>query len=409
MESSVSSRSQGFSRVASSLIMVLLVLCFTATGFAQKNLVYIDSNIGLCPTCSANKNSVIAFVNDGTGKLTPVKGQPFKTGGTGIYQAAPGLPIDASDQLIINPEGTLLFAVNMHSNTIAAFTINSDGSLTAVTGSPFASNGPQPAALGFLDNVLPSGGSILTVANADNDPGQTQTAPNFSSFMVTSSGNLTLNTGATITLPTGSSPAQVLVNQKAKLMFGLQLLGTNNQGVLGSYRIKLDGSMNLVNSLTPPGGTQFLGEVQHPLQLALYVGLPDVSQIGVYQFGITNGQVFFKRTVTAPGILPCWLAINKAGTRLYSSQTGSGTVTVYDLTHFLTPLQLQNFTLASGGTFGPTNLALDPTGLFLYVITGSSLHVLNVAADGTLTETVTPRPLPVPPGTVAVGLATLMK
>ena len=409
MESSVSSRSQGFSWVAASVTIVLLLLCFVATGVAQKNLVYIDGNVGLCPTCVANRNLILAFVNDGTGKLTPVKGQPFKTGGTGIYQETPGLPFDADNQLIINPEGTLLFAVNMHSNNIAAFNINSDGSLTAVTGSPFASNGPQPAALGLLDNALPSGGSILVVANADNDPGQTQTAPNFSSFDVTSSGNLTLNSAATITLPTGSSPSQVLVNQKAKLMFGMQFVGTNNQAVLGSYRIKSDGSMNLENSVNPPGGSQFLGEVQHPIQLALYVGLPDVSQIGAYQFGIQNGQVFFKRAVNNQGILPCWLTINKAGTRLYTSETGSGTVTVYDLTHFLTPLQLQHFTLAAGGSFGPTNLALDPTEKFLYVLTGTTLHVLSVATDGTLTETVTPRPLGVPSGTVPAGLATLLK
>ena len=388
MERSVSSR-QGFSLLVNLSMIALLVLCFTVTGFAQKNLVYIDANVGLCPTCTANHNSVIAFVNDGTGNLTPVSGGPFKTGGTGIYQATPGLPFDADNQLIINPEGTLLFAVNMHSNTIAVFTINSDGSLTVVSGSPFASNGTQPAALGFLDNPTPSGKSIMVVANADNDPGQTQTAPNFSTFTVTSTGTLTLNPAATITLPTGSSPSQVLVNKKAKLMFGMQFLGTNNQAVLSSYRIKLDGSLSLVNSLNPPGGTQFLGEVQHPIQLALYTGLPDVNQIGAYQFGIQNGQVFFKRSVSNQGTGPGWLAINKTGTRLYTSENGSNTVSVYDLTHFLGPFQLQHFTLAAGGSFGPTNIALDPTEQFLYVLTGNSIHVLNVATDGTLTETLT--------------------
>lgn len=408
MERSVSSR-QGFSLLVNLFVITLLVLCFAAAGFAQKNLVYVNANIGLCPTCAANHNSVIALVNDGTGKLSLLSGGPFKTGGTGIYQATPGLPFDADNQLIINPEGTLLFAVNMHSNTIASFTINSDGTLTVVSGSPIASNGTQPAALGLLDNPIPGGKSTLVVANADNDPSQTQTAPNFSTFTVTSTGTMTLNSAGTVTLPTGSAPSQVLVNKKAKLMFGMQHLGTGNQAVLSSYRIKLDGSLSLVNSLTPPGGAQFLGEVQHPVQLALYTGLPDVNEVGVYEFGIQNGQVFFKRSVSNDGTGPGWLAINSTGTHLYTSENGSNTVSVYDLTHFLGPLQLQHFTLAAGGNFNATSIALDPTEQFLYVLTGNALHVLNVATDGTLTETLAPKPLPVPTGTVAVGLVTLLK
>jgi DNA-binding beta-propeller fold protein YncE len=109
------------------------------------------------------------------------------------------------------------------------------------------------------------------------------------------------------------------------------------------------------------------------------------------------------------GTAPGWLAINKTGTRLYTSENGSNTVSVYDLTHFLGPLQLQHFTLSAGGSFGPTSLALDPTEQFLYVLTGAALHVLNVGSDGTLTENMAIRPLPIPPGTIATGITTLLK
>jgi 6-phosphogluconolactonase (cycloisomerase 2 family) len=405
-----SSRYNRYSLLTSVLSIAVLVLCLASAGLAQLNLVYVESNIGLCPGCAANHNSIIAFSNDGTGNLKAVKGMPFKTKGTGIYDAAPGVDFAADRELIINPEGTLLFAVNMHSNTIAVFTINSDGSLTAAAGSPFASNGTQPASLGLLDNVLPSNGSILMVANKDSDPAQTQTAPNFSSFTVSSTGVMTLNANGTLPLPTGSSPSNIAVNQKGALMFGVQYVGTGGSAVLGSYRIKSDGSMNLINSLNPPGISHtFLGIAQHPVFSGLYAGLPDINQVGVYLFGKQSGTISFARVVNNGGSMVSGMTVNAAGTKLYTAETGSGTVTVYDLTDVLTPTIMQHVTLAAGGSFGPTNIALDPTGQFLYVLTGSQLHVLNVAADGTLTETATARSLPLRPGSVAVGLATLLK
>jgi hypothetical protein len=62
---------------------------------------------------------------------------------------------------------------------------------------------------------------------------------------------------------------------------------------------------------------------------------------------------------------------------------------------------------------GTTDLRIDPTGKFLYALSqasaGSSLHVLNIASDGTLSETVAPLILPIPTGNYPIGLATLMK
>ena len=40
------------------------------------------------------------------------------------------------------------------SNDVAVFNINSDASLTPITGSPWPSNGSSPSSLGLLDNAL---------------------------------------------------------------------------------------------------------------------------------------------------------------------------------------------------------------------------------------------------------------
>lgn len=397
------------------LVALLFVLCLLGSSFAQMNLVYVMSNTGLCPTCGPNHNSILAFSNDGTGRLKAVTGSPFATHGTGLYEPNPtpaSLDLDEDNELVISPDGNFLFAANMHSNTIAAYNINSDGTLTSVAGSPFASNGPQPASLGLLWDSLPNNGSILVVANKDQDPGQTQTAPNFSTFTVSSTGVLTLNAAGTVPLAKGSAPSNVLVNKKGSLMFGVQFLGAaNSTSTLTAYRIKGDGSLSLDNQLTPPAPAHlFLGLAQHPINSALYVGIPDGPEIGVYKFGITTGLLTFNSTAPNSGGLPCWLAINTAGTRLYTGDTGTNTIGVYDTSNSLSLVQLQEFTPSAGGNYPVTNVAIDPTGKFLYALTGNVLHVLTISAtDGTLTETVTPRTLPLRAGTIAVGLATVTK
>lgn len=402
-------------RVRVPLIAAAFVLCLLGSSFAQLNLVYVMSNTGLCPTCGPNHNSILAFTNDGTGRLKPVTGSPFAMHGTGLYEPNPtpaSLDLDEDNELVISPDGNFLFATNMHSNTIAAFSIGSTGALTPVTGSPFASNGPQPASLGLLWNSLPNNGSILVVANKDQDPGQTQTAPNFSTFTVSSTGVMTLNAAGTVSLAKGSAPSNVLVNSKGALMFGVQFLGAANAtSTLTAYRIKSDGSLTLDNSLMPPSPAHlFLGLAQHPVNSALYVGIPDGPEIGVYKFGVTTGLLTFNSTASNSGSLPCWLAINTAGTRLYSGDTGTNSIGVYDTTNSLAPIQLQEFTPSAGGNYPVTNVAIDPTGQFLYALTGNILHVLTISTtDGTLTETVTPRTLPLRAGTIALGLATVTK
>lgn len=383
---------------------------------AQINAVYLNANIGTV----SNANVVLGYSNDGSGNLTPLPGSPYSTGGTGSAPAAGmslGLQTDDDQQVIVNKAGSLLFTVNGFSNTIAVFTINSDGSLTPVAGSPSTSGGPQPASLGLFDGILSNGNSFLVVANHQGDPNQINPKnPNFTTFTVATNGTLTHNTGSQVTLPVGALPSQAAIGQQ-HLAFGMQFAGGGVAGVpsqIYSYRIKSNGTLKLNNTVQTPTGNVFLGEVVHPKQSILYAALPADSQIAVYQYSIATGVLTYQTSVANPGSLACWLAINSTGTRLYSGESASNSITVYDLTNPLLPVQLQHLTLTPTTTGSSvTNMRFDPTGQFLYAIsnspTTSSLHVMNVASDGTMTETVTPLTLPVPSGNYPIGLATLMK
>src|SRR5262249_50165516 len=92
------------------------------------------------------------------------------------------------------------------------------------------------------------------------------------------------------------------------------------------------------------------------------------------------------------------------GQRLYVANTGTDSVAVYSLADPLHPVQIQEFALGgpralNGDPGSPRALvfeiALDPTGRFLYAVTqssdpsfpqGNQLHTLKVGRDGTLTE-----------------------
>jgi DNA-binding beta-propeller fold protein YncE len=387
--------------LVAALATLTMALC-ASPALAQKNLVYINGNIAV-----SGQNAVIVLVNDGTGHMTPLAGSPFLTGGTGVGIPPSGdADWDSDGEVAINAAGTLLYAVNGDSNTIAAFKLNSDGSLTTITGSPFASGGPQPASIAYKDNALGNGSSEMVVVNKDSDPLQTPTAPNYTTFTVGVGGVLTLNSGSTFTLPAGASPAMALIRRGAPTgFFGIEFMA----GTVSSYKLTRAGIMSVTNSVAMPGPTPVgVGAVLHPTIKGLYLTLPADHQVQVYGYD-TAGKLGSVGSAQNQGLAVCWDAINAAGTRLYTSETASGTISVYDLTNTKKPVQLQHMAVSGTGAL-PTHMKVDPTGQFLYVLDRLGLlHVLNIASDGTVTESLTPYNLGLPSGTVPLGVQVLMK
>ena len=386
---------------------LIWTLCLGLSALAQNNVVYVESNIGQ----TANQNSVYAFVNN-NGALSQLKGSPFLTLGTGVYSSnpvfAPGFQAD--QEIVTNAAGTLLFAVNGHSDTISTFNINSDGSLTLANTS--SSNGADPVSLG-LDETPPAG-TVMAVINQDADPGQAGGTPNSTTFFVTPAGDLTPVANSTINYAASSLPAQALVSPSGRFVFVVQFMGG---GALTSYDVGAGGKLVLNNSLTPSKGTVFLGATANAKQRAVYVGLPDVNMVGTYTYS-SAGVIAFSHITTNPGLQVCWMTSNAKGTRLYTTETNSNSVTVYDVSgaNFIKPKQLQHLPLMTGGL--PTNVKIDPTGSYLYVLglndppggVGNFLHVLNISSvDGTVTETVAPTSIPVPSGEIPQGLAVALK
>jgi 6-phosphogluconolactonase (cycloisomerase 2 family) len=373
-----------------------------------EHVVYVESNIA-----TSQGNSIFAYRRDISGRLTQLPGSPFATRGTGVVDPSLALGPFDSDQLIItNPEHTLLFAVNPGSNTIAVFHIAPDGGLTHVSGSPFPSGGVNPVSVGLSRDTL-------VVVNKAMDPNQTGHSPNYASFRVSPDGQLGSTPLSVKNVVAGSSPSQALISAGKTVIFGADFLG----GLMQSFAIQPDGTLNqnlpqrLPDSIFAGSAAPHLplGLAAHPSRPIIYVGLVTVNRIGVYQYD-TAGVLSFVTSVPDSGKGPCWVRVNIDGTRLYSSNTGDNSVSVFDISNPLKPVEIQKLSLRGEGS--SFQIELDPTNDYLYAVSqraaattplghGSNLHVVRVRHNGLLKEDEnSPVALPVPNVTRPQGLAT---
>ena len=130
-------------------------------GSPSSDTIYLESN-------STAGNSILTYTFNFT--AAPVLKATTPTDGIGVFDSTFALgPFDSDQNLIENAGGTLLFAVNSGSNTVAVFNIQPDGSLVPVHNSPFPSGGSDPVSVGLK-------GDTLVVVNKDQDPAQAGTA-----------------------------------------------------------------------------------------------------------------------------------------------------------------------------------------------------------------------------------------
>jgi len=384
----------------------------------KTDIIYTESNIA-----TENGNTILGFQHDADGNLTALPSFPVPTGGTGFIGAG-----GITDQNVISdPKRTRLFAVNEGSNSISVFDIRKDGSLSPVEGSPFPSGGVNPVSLGLAKDVL-------YVANRNKDsqnPTQDVSGsfPNYTAFRVTPKGQLIPIPGSTISGPTDSRPTQTLISQDQHLLFGLD----RGVGELRSFQIRKDGRLReSPNSPQPVPASEFSGVPQslalgpgtpqatglglrvHPKLPILYVGFFTIDRLAVYSFDKVTGELTFLKTVPNSGKLVCWFTTNKAGTRLYTSNPGDNSVSVYDIEQDpTTPVEIQNIKLKGSG--GGANITLDRTESFLEVLgqgnppnvaDGNVLNVLKVnPKDGTVSEvSSSPVSLPSVDNSVPLGI-----
>ena len=379
------------------LAISLCIAFFGALAAAQTSVVYVESN-------KAEHNSIFAYGSHG-GTLSFLG--EFPTGGKGVFDLSLKLgPFDSDQEVITNAEGTVLYAVNSGSDTIAAFKIAKDGTLSPISGSPFSSGGTNPVSVGIARDTL-------AVVNKSMDPARPNlNQPNYASFALAADGTVESGPLSTHLAPIGSSPSQAGISSGRRLVFDAQFLGGHFQ----SFLLDHDGSLIPEDFKTAPdtsAGPQPLGLWTHPARPILYAGLTSSSKLAVYTFDST-GHLTFIRSVPNSGKAICWIRSNANGTRLYTVNTGDNSISVYDTTAPLFPVEIQHLILKGVGS--AFQITPDPREGYLYVVTqraapsiplgqGNTLHVLTVdKLTGKVSDTSFVN-LPVPQGTRPQGVA----
>jgi hypothetical protein len=386
----------------------------SGAGASGSGTVYVENSLA-----APSENEILAFNYCG-GSVPSVLVGRYPTGGSGAADLYNRGILDADQQVVVSADHTLLFAINQGSDTVAAFHIASDGSLTAVSGSPFPSGGTAPGSLGVRDNVLVVANKAVDgVRNLADKPAS------YVTFMIGGDGALT-PTGSSYELSPGASPTQAFIAPGGNLMFG-----TEESGVLRALTLSSTGTltlspgspMSLPDSLFPHGRPDPVwpaGLSASPSHEVLYTGVPNNSSIASFAYSAT-GELsliggYYDPDTPYPS-LPCWSVVSGDGNRLYFADAGSDDVSVWDVEDNPSePRLLQTFQLPGGGN--PWGLHIDPSGQILFVIAprqihqdplgdGQLLHALPIGLDGTLGDELAGAPvtLPVAPGTNVYGLA----
>jgi 6-phosphogluconolactonase (cycloisomerase 2 family) len=281
-----------------------------------------------------NDNIAAFTIDSKTGGLTAATGSPFATGTNNF----------AVQQPVVDPSGKFLYVPEDNSPTgqILGFKIGSGGSLTAITGSPFAAGGNNETVV-----IHPNGKFLYT--SDGNNVGDTP-GPSISAFSIDgSSGALTAVTGSPFAV--ADVPKFLAIDRTGKYLY---TTAPETDMVLA---FSINSSTGALTQLT---GSPFASGGPNPQDIS-------VSPDGKFVFVANNGDL---DTLT------------------------DGNVTAFTVTAStgaLTAVAGSPFTAGSN----PKRLAVDPSGKYLYVTNedADNMSAFSINAGSGVLTAITGSPL----------------
>lgn len=323
-----------------------------------------------------NANTVVGFARHADGTLTQLPGSPFAAGGAG---ASGGLASQGATQVARG--GQLLLVADAGSNQISVLRIHGNGRLSPVQGSPFSSNGDKPVSIAVHRDMV-----YVANTGSASDPGHA----NYSGFRLDGDGRLSLIPGSTVSVPDTAGLGDVLFNSTGTHLIGARV----NTSQIDSFVVDSDGHLMAAPGSPFPGqGLGQLGSAFRPTNPSqLFVsnahngpGLGTVSAYTVRDDGTlmpVAGSPFADQQTA-----PCWVTISRDGKYLFTTNTGSGSISSYSIATDGALTLVATAALKGTPPVGAVDLGLSPDGRYLYVTdsVASAISVLAVSG-GSMTE-----------------------
>jgi len=344
-----------------------LFACFAllaSVAVAQNQFVYTDDNESNYVNLEP-VNTVSAFQVQNDGSLSLIAGSPFHTGGAGG-----GHDIDPGEITVATQaNASFLYAANNGTGTIAAFTINpGSGTLAHIAGSPFFADGAPGGDYSLA--ASPDGKFLYATADASTV---------IHIYSISSSGELTEISGSPF--PAGANTQGLKVTANGKFL----IAGENfSASAVAVYSIASDGTLSSVAGSPYPAAADVLG-VDANCASNLVFAISEV--IDVYSMGsdgaltAVSGEPFPNGTRSTSG----GLALSPNNQFLFVTDTFSNDISSFSINSEgdLSPVSGSPFT-TSNWTGG---VAVTQSGKYVYsaFFTFGQVDGRQISANGELT------------------------
>jgi 6-phosphogluconolactonase len=314
---------------------------------------------------NASANHVLAYHRRADGHLTP--DGSFATGGRGT-----GSGLGSQGAVILSANGRWLFACNAGSDEISVFRVTPEN---LVLTDKVSSRGRHPLSLALHRN-------LLFVLNAGGQVGDQDDVAGFL-FLA---GKLVPLPHATHGLSTdNTNPAEISFSTSGDVL----VVTEKDTSIVDTFTVDDDGSIEDTKHFQSVGQTPFgfAFRGRDLLVSEAFGGATDASAASSYDLDNRGDLEVTSASVPTTESSACWLVVTDNGRFAYTANTGSGTISGYQIATdgALSLLNPDGVTGVTGTGSSPADMALAANSRFLYCRGGNgTISAFHVNADGSL-------------------------
>ena len=352
------------------LLYVILALGLSGCGSMKNTTTPTAQSTSLAFVTNSGSGTVSAFMINSNGTLSAIAGSPFAAGAGAEFMA-------------FDPMHKLLLVSNQTANSLSAFSVNTaTGTLTAVSGSPFAT-GARPTAV-----AVDGAGRFVFVAN--------QAGNSIAVFTIGTNGVLTPVAGSPFP---ASSPYGLSVNPAGNVLYATNFPDSqvSDLNTVSAFSIAGNGTLTavpgspFVDANSTSGFAAAISILADPSGKFVFVGDHMAESVVPFNVNPASAALTPASTLPTPAAAcgtschnnPLRLAVDPADKFLFSTNVAAGTVSVFNINSG----NLTSIAEVSTGAH-PFGVAPDPTGHFVYVVNKADNSISGFAlnsATGSLT------------------------